>query len=335
MILSDRDLKARLPELHVRASNPNFQFDPDSQVRSCSIDLRLSDILWMPRKGIRIDLSDVSPLGSQVDRAFVRKHITFPAGYRLRPGEMVLGRTYEAFVIPPDLTGRLVDRSSFGRLGLSVAGLVTLINPGWSGHMPLAIVNHSPFDIILHPFIGIVQLCLHRLTEKAEVQYGAPGSGSKYVDDDGGPSRYWLDRTITALRENANAKRTTPETQAFLEYYSALLDESTRKRFGRHVGRYGPISDLGDLLEAFVKSERLRTAAIPTMTVLVGIPLALLTSWLPALWAAGWFARLFIGGLTLAAVVGLGWIAWTQFGTTIPPAELRRMAIDLRKPRAG
>lgn len=328
MVLADVDLKARLGDLAIETPNPNFPFHKDLQIQPCSIDLRLSEVFWVPRRG-RIDLSDDTPLGPQVTRAFVRRKMVYPKGFKLRPGKFLLGRTYEKFSIPNGLMGRLVGRSSFGRLGLSVATQSNLINPGWSGHMPLIIFNQSPFDVILHPYIGVVQLCLLHLTNEAGKPYGSVGVGSKYVGDDGGPSKYWLDRTIADLRSNRNGRTAHDNVVRVLERFSQALDEPTRRRFGHAVEKAGTITEVDDLLGAFVASERIRAAIFPVGTMVISVLAGILVSWLPAMWSQGMLARTAAGLVAAAFALGLGWIAWTQWGSTIAPGELRRIATEV------
>lgn len=329
MVLADVDLKARLVDLEIETPNPNFPFYEDLQIQPCSIDLRLSEVFWLPRRG-RIDLSDDTPLGPQITRAFVRRKMAFPKGFRLGPGKFLLGRTYEKFSIPNGYMGRLVGRSSLGRLGLSIATQSNLINPGWSGHMPLIIFNQSPFDIILHPYIGVVQLCLIRLSSDAEKPYGSAGVGSKYIGDDGGPSKYWLDRTVADLRSNRNGRTAHDEVVRILEKFSQALDEPTRRRFSRAVEKAGTITEVDDLLEGFIASERVRAAIFPVGTMVISVPAAILVSWLPAMWSEGWLARIAAGLVAAVFIAGLGWMAWTQWGSTITPGELRRTASEVR-----
>ena len=197
--------------------------------------------------------------------------------------------------------------------------------------MPIILVNHSPFDLIIQPYIGVVQLCLVNLSQAPQHPYGSNAALSKYIDDDGGPSRYWLDQSITELRSNTNAKKADESTQQFLEQYFSELDEPTRKRFGKRVERAGASTDTDVLVDQFVKAERVRSTAIPVGTILLSVPLAILTSWLPAMWGAGLSARAAIGVITFATVAGFGWIAWTQWGTTIAPYELKRIATALKR----
>lgn len=329
MILSDTDILKRLPELDIKAANPNFIFDPGRQVQPCSIDLRLDTTIWKPtlRASLigSIDLSNQSPLGPQITKAFRQQKIAFPRGFLLKPGQFVLGRTYESFSMPPDLMGRLAGRSSLGRLGLSVVAPSSLINPGWKGHMPLMLINHSPFNIRLHPFLGIVQLCLFSMSSKAKKVYG-PGAGSKYREvDDGGPSRYWLDHTIGTLRENLNLRKTSDEVAILLEAYSQELDETTRKRLSKKIEKTETIPEFDEFVKSFVDSERRRPVLILLLPILVGALLGVLTGSALGYWTSG-----FIVGVCVVLAIAVG---WTQWGTTMTPEDLRKLQRQVRERR--
>ncbi len=327
-ILSDIEIKARLDELQIRTENPNFPFNAAQQIQPCSIDLRLSDLIWKPKRFRYLNLTEGGLSGSRMANAFRRKRI--PKGYVLRPGEFILGRTCEAFTIPNNLTARLFGRSSIGRLGVSVVAPSSFINPGWRGHMPLMLVNHSPFRIRIHPYLGIVQLCFITLTSEPSRPYGAQALGSKYIDDDGGPSKFWLDYSIRALRQNLNLKLTDDKTERLLEEYSKQLDEPTRYRFAqlvsRHVKRHEVIQDFEDFLDGFVSTESRRAARSALFTILVAVPISILVSWLPTLVAGGIVAWAATGLFALAAIGISIWLYRTQIATTIPPSELRQIA---------
>jgi deoxycytidine triphosphate deaminase len=316
--LSDIEIRARLEELQVRTDNPNFPFDAVKQIQPCLIDLRLSDLIWKPKRFRRLNLSEGGRARSRVANAFTRKRISFPKGYVLRPGEFLLGRTYEAFTVPNNLTARLVGRSSLGRLGLSVVAPSSFINPGWRGHMPLMLVNHSPFRIRVHPYLGIVQLCLMTLTSQPNRPYGTQALGSKYIDDDGGPSKFWLDYSIRVLRQNLNLKITDEQTERLLEEYSKELDEPTRGRFAKLVKRREIIHDFEGFAEVFVSAETKRGARSLILTILVTVPIGILVSWLPTLVAGGIVACAAAGMLALA-VIGISiWISGS-IGPRLPP----------------
>jgi deoxycytidine triphosphate deaminase len=56
MYLSDTDIRQRLAELDIECPDPAHPFQADEQIQPCSIDLRLSNVFWEPRRGATIDL---------------------------------------------------------------------------------------------------------------------------------------------------------------------------------------------------------------------------------------------------------------------------------------
>ncbi|MCR6645346.1 MAG: dCTP deaminase [Terricaulis sp.] len=329
MILADNELRAQLGRLEFETSNPNFPFDAERQIQPCSIDLRLSDVFWKPRAWRTLDLSDATPLGPKVSKAFKRVRLAYPDGYLLRPGCSVLARTYEKFSIPEGFVGWLVGRSSLARLGLSVCSAAHFINPGWRGHMPLLISNNSPFAIRIQPYLGIVQFCLLTSSSVPSRLYGARGIGSKYVDDDGGPSRFWQDHTIKRLLENPNATKATPEVGEILRHYADRLDEPTQARFARHIEQYGVVSDIRTFFAAFVASERQRSNTLILISTLTVIITGVVVSWLPSLIGRGLLIGAFAGALVVSAVALVLWQVVLQRNSTISSAELSRMAREM------
>lgn len=329
MILSDNELRAILDQVQIETSNPNFPFDAERQIQPCSIDLRLSDVFWKPKGWRALDLSDATPLGPKVGAAFKQVRLTYPGGYLLRPGRSVLARTYEKFSIPEQFAGWLIGRSSLARLGLSVCSAAHFINPGWRGHMPLLITNHSPFAIRLQPYLGIVQFCLIKTTSVPSRLYGTHGVGSKYIADEGGPSRYWLDHSIKTLLENPNATKATPAVADTLKRYADQLDEPTQARFARHIERYGVISDVRSFFASFVTGERRRSNTLILISTLAVIVTGVVVSWLPALIGRGLLVGMVAGALVVAAVALILWQVVLQRNSTISSAELSRMAREM------
>lgn len=118
-----------------------------------------------------------------------------PAGYDLRlvlgegyhnrtllPGDFLLAATMERFVMPRDLIGRVCDKSTLARKGLSVFN--TVIEPGWRGYLTLELVNKGPYPVYLEYGMGIAQVLFETLDEPTEEPYP---EGAKYQDQPYGP----------------------------------------------------------------------------------------------------------------------------------------------------
>jgi dCTP deaminase len=84
-------------------------------------------------------------------------YIPFGKPFVLHPGQFVLGSTLEYFKIPDDIMGLLIGRSSWGRLGLSIA-TPNKINPGFSGSLTLQIGNLGNIPIQLYPCARLGQI---------------------------------------------------------------------------------------------------------------------------------------------------------------------------------
>lgn len=67
------------------------------------------------------------------------------------------------------------------------------MNPGWRGHQPLQLVNMSGLPIRIAPLFPVAQLSFVRLTQLSD---GVYKEGERYMNDDGGPSKWWRDALV-------------------------------------------------------------------------------------------------------------------------------------------
>jgi dCTP deaminase len=109
-------------------------------------------------------------------------------GYDIRIAETVtlfLGRRFvlassmEYFHLPPDLMGRLLNKSTWARLGID-ASMTTNLEPGWRGYLTLELRYSGWKPITIHRGTGIAQVIFE------QVQQPAQYSG-KYQDQSQGP----------------------------------------------------------------------------------------------------------------------------------------------------
>jgi deoxycytidine triphosphate deaminase len=268
MYASDRDIRTLLPELEVETAYPEYPFKPNEQVQPCSVDLRLDTRFWVPR---RLGPWFLQPWRrGSIDLHQSRLHEVAPRRYwkqvqlkpgetlRLKPGRMVLCRTYEQFSMPTEFAGKIEGRSSFARLGLGVHCTGDFINPGWRGHMPLELLNANPNEIRVVPLMTVCQLLLVKLTSTPERTYGDAKLSSKYIDDDGGPSYWWRDQLITDLLNDLGQRDLSASLQQKL--IEELGDEPTvdvllrLERFV-HDTPIGAVDSVPALLDRFAKRE--------------------------------------------------------------------------------
>ena len=172
MILSDRDIKARLAKGDLVVGPLS---DPELQIQPASIDMRLAPSFLVFRTS-RVPYIDPRAVPEDIT-----ERIEIPEGetFTLHPGDFVLGSTIERVTIPHDLVARVEGRSSLGRLAIVVHATAGFVDPGFDGQITLELSNLGRTPVMLHPGMRISQLVLHQMTSPAERPYGA-ARGSKY-----------------------------------------------------------------------------------------------------------------------------------------------------------
>jgi deoxycytidine triphosphate deaminase len=269
MYLADHEIKALNDKLELQGPNPSHPFEPDRQIQPCSIDLRVSDVFWKPRRRrhllrrlmpwreITIDLRrstihDLDPI-----RDWKRFDVPEGQSVTIRPGETIMARIYESFRLPSNVAGKIEGRSSFARLGLSVHCTGDFINPGWQGFMPLQLTNAGPYPLRIAPYFSICQLMLIQLASEPDRSYGDAELRSKYVNDEGGPSLWWRDARVEELQKRLG------DTNAHEAIRQAIVDrvrfQSTEvlARFQHDIDRkrVGAIENADQVLEQFARRE--------------------------------------------------------------------------------
>ena len=141
--------------------------------KGAGVDLRLGDRFIVFR---RTGTAQFDPIQSESDPRSVQTYmqLNWDEEFILHPNELILGCSFEYLRLPPDLTGQVVTRSSYGRLGLLSATAVQ-IHPHFRGCLTLELVNLGTIPLKLNPGERIAQLVFWR-TSPAD-----PGP-QKYVD---------------------------------------------------------------------------------------------------------------------------------------------------------
>ena len=175
----------------------------------------------------------------------------------IRPGQVVMTRIYERFRIPDNYAGKIEGRSSYARIGLAIHCTGDFINPGWHGYMPLQLFNASPFPIKVLPFLPICQLMLIPISSEPEKTYGDDELASKYVNDDGGPSYWWRDRSVQALHAKLGKANVPIGIQKEVVDLVKFEDAEMLGRFEGYVGRKraSQVDNADTILEEFSISE--------------------------------------------------------------------------------
>jgi dCTP deaminase len=189
MILSDRDLRARLAKGDL-VIGPLL--DAELQIQPASVDLRLSDefLVYDANRVACLDPMDPESIAASM----ARTRVANGAAFVLHPGEFALGSTVERVRIPADLVGVVDGRSSIGRLAVVVHATAGFIDPGFEGQITLELSNIGQIPVKLYPGMRLAQIVLHQLTSPAELPYGAT-RGSQYQAQTGPQaSRIRIDR---------------------------------------------------------------------------------------------------------------------------------------------
>lgn len=174
--LSDLEINARL----IASDDSRLVMTPllADAVGPASVDLRLGNkfIVFERTSSPAFDavLADRDPrtMQSEVEKAWGDV-------FYLHPGQMVLAATLEFIVMPKDLTGQVITRSSYGRLGLLSATAVQ-VHPHFPGCLTLELVNLGEMPVAITPGERIAQLMLWRTTadvkipEEGERKYSRP-----------------------------------------------------------------------------------------------------------------------------------------------------------------
>jgi dCTP deaminase len=156
MILSQVNLRAA-----VEAGEIGFEPELEKkQWGEASVDLRLG---FQFTKLSRIDgmtISVANGLGALAKSGFfVTKELKPKDDFGdvescvLKPGDFILGMTYESIKVPKNMIALVEGRSTYARVGLSMHQTAPWIQPGWSGPIVLEIMNSGPLDIRLTPLV--------------------------------------------------------------------------------------------------------------------------------------------------------------------------------------
>lgn len=257
MYLADRDIKQLLSEIRFETDDLDHPFVPEDQIQPASVDLRLDGTFWRQRSDKVIDLRRSKLLELSPRRHWHQINLKPGECITLKPGEMILGRTFEAFAVPPECAARIEGRSSFGRMGLAVHCTASFINPGWRGRMPLELINFGRSPIRLFPRLPICQLMLVRLYSLPELTYGARELSSKYMDDDGGPSYWWRDKRIKDLHVAMGEHDVSEHVQDVLLEFIGPRDPDLIERFDKYIRklRHDELTNAEDVLDRFASGE--------------------------------------------------------------------------------
>lgn len=248
MQLCDKDIFDALKrgELMFLGLNRIYPFVPEKQVQPASVDLRLGNRFVTFKKGIELfDIQNIDTIDNYLNEVFLEDK----QGYTIYPQDVIYGHIYEQISISDRYSARIEGRSRVARLGLSIHCTGDYINPGFMGSMPLQIVNHNYFPIIIYPYMPICQIIIYELTQQPLITYAeksalptnkyyneiypSPSNLSRDENGDYGMASQIVEEKIRVLikgynesfphnREKNKENRITNLTQNYIENINAM-----------------------------------------------------------------------------------------------------------------
>lgn len=133
--------------------------DPASQIKDCSINLRLGLKIVTPRLSEHKSIDPKHLSEHEVGKFQRMRQLSFGEEFIIHPRRLVLASTFEFISLPHDICGFVLSRSSYGRLGLVVATAI-FVHPNWKGCLTLELVNEGELPISLNSGAPVAQLIL-------------------------------------------------------------------------------------------------------------------------------------------------------------------------------
>lgn len=124
-------------------------------------------------------LLDAKPIVDMITEKTYHKGFSYgltECGYDIRlaqdiwmfPGRrFALGSSMEEFKVPTNLMGRVLNKSTWARLGLD-ASMTTNIEPGWNGFLTLELRYAGWKPLLVPKGVGIAQVIFEAVLNKAQ-----------------------------------------------------------------------------------------------------------------------------------------------------------------------
>lgn len=159
MILSDKTIKDYIAIGKIKIF-PEFNV---ADVRPAGVRLHLGSELLIPIEGQTVDLD------SNEDIKFERISI-LNSSFTLKPGQFILGSTFEKFQVPRNIVCYVEGRSTVARLGLAIHCTSGIIDGNFeeARTIVLEMKNQGPFDVVLRYRTALAMLSFTQLSTDIE-----------------------------------------------------------------------------------------------------------------------------------------------------------------------
>ncbi len=184
--------------------------EPDEQLRDeqASLDVRLGCRFVFTRASAYGEIDEFSADNSRggaldIRRLYQERYVPFGSSLVIHPHQFVLTATLEYLRLPKNLMAYVVGRSTWGRLGLTVATAIG-VHPLFAGTLTLEIRNLGETPLRLYPGQSIAQLFFHHV-DIASDKVHSTGSYIASVD--------MFPRTMSSSRTHEKLKKLIEQIQ--------------------------------------------------------------------------------------------------------------------------
>ena len=165
MMLSNEDIKRAIEQGELVIEPFNL-----AMVKASGLTLHLGENLLKPIEGKVVDVKN------KITPDFREIKITLDKPYELKPGEFILGHTYELVSVGNSLGFFIEGRSTLARVGLTIVQTAMLVYPGHRKRsVTLELANHGPNTILLYPKMKIARVALFVMRTPSSEQYDDNG----------------------------------------------------------------------------------------------------------------------------------------------------------------
>lgn len=142
----------------------------DAWLRSSGITMHLGAELLKPLAGHVVDVKKSAP------PPYESIIISDDKPYSLKPGEFLLGHTFQNVTVGSSLGFMIEGRSTLARVGLTIVQTAMMVYPGHRDRpVTLELANHGPNPILLYPKMKIARVVLFELKTPSSVHYDDTG----------------------------------------------------------------------------------------------------------------------------------------------------------------
>lgn len=145
----------------------------NGQINGGKIDLRLDNVFFLVGRFKKpyYDPMELLSKGETRERYLEKRVVPFGSSFVLHPNDYALAPLFEFVKLPNNLLGRLDGRSSLGRLGIVVHSTAGSVDPGFSGHLVMELMNNGMLPVALYPLMRVATLIFVTLSTGAERSY--------------------------------------------------------------------------------------------------------------------------------------------------------------------